>query len=63
MKLCKGECNETLPLTEFRLKSGGNGKKYPNSRCRLCEKRYNAEYVIRRECYFSQLAPLPGWMQ
>lgn len=62
-RLCKGECGETLPLSEFRIKMAGNGRCYPDSRCRPCERLSNAQYTIRKTQYFDKLAALPGWLR
>ena len=45
-RICKGPCGESLPATEkyfYFRKSSKNGKKYPSTYCRTCERKKAAD--------------------
>lgn len=51
-RMCKGPCGQTLPATEenfFFRKSAKNGKSYPSTYCKTCERKKSAK--SRRDRY------------
>lgn len=54
-RLCKGKCGKTLPATEeyfYFRKSSRNGKFYPSTYCRICEK--DKSSTLRRDKYATE---------